>query len=326
VNAESIACTPESPGIESVAVVFPGQGSQFPGMASDLIDQVPEARQLLEQANDILGYSLTDYMAGEHGEELNRTIHTQPAVFVHSMALWRTLSACCPLCPLVGAGHSLGEYSALCAAGALSFEDALRIVQVRAKAMDGSQPPGTCGMVALVGMQRDEVLATVEACRGTDVLEAANFNAPDQIVVSGHMAALNRVIASVKGQRRTKAVMLAVSSAFHTSLMEPAREALRRGLEPVDAAEATFPVIANVSAAPHPQESNEVKTLLTDQVVRPVLWEDSVRAMIDRGVQTFVEVGPGKVLTGLLRRIDRSARAINISDPEGIRSLERVLA
>lgn len=309
-----------------MAVVFPGQGSQFIGMASDLAEEVPAARQLLEQANDILGYSLTSYMAGDHGDELNRTVFTQPAIFVHSMALWQTLRVCCPVCPVVSAGHSLGEYSALCAAGVLSFEDALRVVQVRGQSMDESQPPGTCGMAALVGMQRDAVIATVDACRGSDVLEAANFNAPDQIVVSGHITALDRVIEAVKGQRRAKAVMLSVSSAFHTSLMEPAREALRHGLQSVHTEEGAFPVIANVNARPHPQGNDEIKALLTEQVVRPVLWEDSVRAMIAMGVQTFVEVGPGKVLTGLLRRIDRNARAINISDREGIRSLERVFA
>ncbi len=325
-NPEITPRTSDSPGIGSVAVVFPGQGSQFPGMASDLVREVPEVRQLLERANDILGYSLTSYMNGEHGEELNRTIHTQPAVFVHSMALWETLRGCCGLSPLVSAGHSLGEYSALCAARVLTFEDALEIVRVRAKAMDESQPPGTCGMAALIGMSREEALKTVEACRGTDVLEAANFNAPDQVVVSGHMSALSRVVESVKGQRRTRAVMLPVSSAFHTSLMEPAREALRHRLEPVITSDTAFPVMANVSASPHPHASGELKTLLTDQVVRPVLWEESVRAMIRLGVETFIEVGPGKVLTGLLRRIDRNARAINISDPEGIRSLERVCA
>lgn len=323
-NPVSTPRTSDSPGIGSVAVVFPGQGSQFPGMASDLLEEVPEVRQLLERANDILGYSLTSYMAGQHGEELNRTVHTQPAIFVHSMALWETLRGCCGLCPLVSAGHSLGEYSALCAAGALTFENALQIVRVRAKAMDESQPPGTCGMAALIGMAREEVLKIVDACRGTDVLEAANFNAPDQVVVSGHKSALSRVVESVKGQRRTRAVVLPVSSAFHTRLMEPARHTLREHLAPVPTSQTAFPVVANVSASPHPETSTELKGLLTDQVVRPVLWEESVRGMIDLGVETFVEVGPGKVLTGLLRRIDRNARAINISDLEGIRSLERV--
>jgi [acyl-carrier-protein] S-malonyltransferase len=326
VNPESTPRTSDSPGIGSVAVVFPGQGSQFPGMASDLVRDVPEVRRLLEHANDILGYSLTRYMAGEHGEELNRTIHTQPAIFVHSMALWETLRGCCNVSPLVSAGHSLGEYSALCAAGVLTFEDALEIVQVRAKAMDESQSPGTCGMAALIGLTREEALETVEACRGSDVLEAANFNAPDQVVVSGHMSALGRVVESVKARPRKRAVMLPVSSAFHTSLMEPARETLRHFLEPVRTSHAAFPVMANVSASPHPQASREVKALLTDQVVRPVLWEESVRAMIRLRVETFIEVGPGKVLTGLLRRIDRNARAINISDSEAIRSLERVYA
>lgn len=280
--------------------------------------QSPKARAILERADSILGYSLSAIMAGQRGEELNRTVHTQPAIFVHSMALLEVLRDYLSLTPVVAAGHSLGEYSALCAAGVLSFDEALKIIQVRATGMDEAQPAGTCGMAALVGLSKDQATAIVDKHRGDDVLDAANFNSPDQVVISGHIQAVYRAMEAAKQQKRTKAVLLPVSSAFHTSLMEPARQALRSKLAEVSLAPPKFPVVANVNARIYPASHGEIKQCLTDQVVRPVLWEDCVSTMKARDVQTFVEIGPGKVLTGLLRRIDRNAEAVNISDMEGI--------
>lgn len=306
----------------SVALIFPGQGSQFPGMAKDLAEESATARALLQRADDILGYSLSRIMAGERGDELNRTVHTQPAVFVHSMALLEVLRERCPLNPMIAAGHSLGEYSALCAAGVLDFEEALDIIRVRAEGMDKAQPPGTCAMAALVGLSRDEALGTVETHRGAQVLEAANFNAPDQVVVSGHVEAVDRVLEAVKKEKRTRAVKLPVSSAFHTSLMEPAKVALKSRLETFVPEEARFPVIANVNASPYPDSIEGIRDLLTEQVVRPVLWENCVRTMRSSGAALFLEIGPGKVLTGLMKRIERGASAANISDLAGIDSLQ----
>ncbi|MBI5250209.1 MAG: ACP S-malonyltransferase [Desulfomonile tiedjei] len=305
----------------SVALIFPGQGSQFAGMAKDLAEESATARALLERADDILGYSLSRIMAGERGDELNRTVHTQPAVFVHSMALLEVLRERHPLNPVMAAGHSLGEYSALCAAGVLDFDEALDTIRVRAEGMDNAQPPGTCAMAALLGPSREEALKIVETHRGDHVLEAANFNAPDQVVVSGHLEAVGRLVEAVKNEKRTRAVMLPVSSAFHTTLMEPAREALVARLERVVLGNASFPVIANVNAKPYPDSAHGVKQRLTAQLVSPVLWEDCVRTMRANGVELFLEVGPGKVLTGLMKRIERTVSAASIADLAGISSL-----
>jgi [acyl-carrier-protein] S-malonyltransferase len=305
---------------KSIALMFPGQGSQFPGMATDLAAASPKAKAIIERADGILGYPLSEIMAGQRGDELNRTVHTQPAIFVHSMALLEVLKDYFPLTPIVAAGHSLGEYSALCAAGVLNFDEALRVIQVRAKGMDEAQPIGTCGMAALVGLNRDQAAVIVETHRGGDVLDAANFNSPDQVVISGHIQAVNRAIEAAKQEKRTRAVLLPVSSAFHTSLMEPARQLLGSKLEEVSPGEARFPVVANVTAQIYPSSHAGIKQLLMDQVIRPVLWEDCVSLMKAKGVQTFIEVGPGKVLAGLLKRMDRNADAINVADMQSIRS------
>lgn len=286
----------------------------------DLMREFPVASSMLARADEVLGYSLTRIMSGESGDDLNRTIHTQPAVFVHSMAILEILKASVSLSPTLAAGHSLGEYTALCAAGVMDFENALDIIRVRAEGMDGSQPAGTCGMAAIIGVSRGQAAEIIDRFRGDLVLEAANFNTPDQIVISGHIENLNRVVEALKQEKRVRAVMLPVSSAFHTSLMQPAREALRVRLENATMKAPVFDVISNKSAQPYPAGEGEVKQLLIDQVVSPVQWEDSIRTMLNIGVGTFIEIGPGKVLTGLLRRIDRTALAVNISGIEDIRS------
>jgi len=307
---------------EAYALMFPGQGSQFPGMGADLILQSAAARRIFERADEVLGYPLSRIMAGERGEELNRTVHTQPAIFVHSMALLAAVDEGPGLCPAMAAGHSLGEYSALCAAGVLSFDEALDIIRVRAEGMDAAQPPGTCAMAAIIGPSKETVLDLVATHRGEDVLEVANFNSPDQLVISGHLVAVKRVVEAAKGLKRTRAVMLPVSSAFHTSLMEPARDSLGKRLERAQLGKAAFPIVANVNAQPYDGAEAEIKRSLMDQVVSPVLWEDCVRTMRKSGAVHFIEIGPGKVLAGLLKRIDREAVPITISDMEGIRRFE----
>ncbi len=308
----------------SLAVMFPGQGSQFPGMTRDLVEASRKARQLVQRADDILGYRLSRIMLSDDGDTLLRTVHTQPAVFVHSMALWELLQERFSLMPIMAAGHSLGEYSALVAAGVLEFSEALDIISVRAKSMDEAQPAGTCGMAAVVGATRDQVLDMVNANRGNEVLEAANFNAPDQVVVSGHLVAVDRVAEASKSIKRARTVKLPVSSAFHTSLMEPAREALAERLESVGLGQPKFPVAANVTAKPYHVDATAVK-LMADQVVRPVLWEDCVKTMLEAGADLFVEVGPGKVLTGLLRRIARNSESVNVDGPESVTSFESLV-
>ncbi len=305
---------------DSVALMFPGQGSQFPGMGADLARESPIARRIFERADDILGYGLSKIMAGDRGDELQRTVHTQPAVLVHSIALLEILRDSVPLTPIMAAGHSLGEYSALVAAGVLSFDDALDIVRIRATGMDDAQPTGICGMAAVVGPGEEEARRLVEDHRGDDVLEAANFNAPDQTVISGHLSAVKRVLAAVKEMKKTRAVLLPVSSAFHTRLMAPAQGPLQDRLASISLEKPDFPVVANVNAAPYPAGEHG-KQLLVDQIVKPVLWSDCIGTMREVGATTFIEIGPGKVLAGLLRRIDRNIRGINVSSLDGIESL-----
>jgi [acyl-carrier-protein] S-malonyltransferase len=253
-------------------------------------------------------------MQADRGEELKRTSHTQPAVFVHSMLLLEAMRRAGAPEPAMAGGHSLGEYTALTAAGVLSFDDALDIIHVRACAMDEAQPPGTCGMAAILGLPRPEASALVEASRGDDALELANYNAPDQVVASGSLAALERLAEAVKAKPRAKTVFLEVSSAFHTQLMVSAREAVRARLARAEFRPPSFPVFSNVTGERYPFPDG--KELLVDQVVRPVLWEDCVKAMIREGVKTFIEIGPGKTLTGLVKRIDRSVTAVSVSNPD----------
>jgi len=311
---------------DSIALMFPGQGSQFLGMASDLMAAKSKARDIVERAEECLGYSLSKIMAGEPPGDLDRTRYTQPAIFVHSVALYEELLCKCPVAPVAAAGHSLGEYSALYAAGVFDFETALRLVQVRAKGMEEAQPASTCGMAALVGITRERALELVEMHRKNDVLEVANFNAPDQIVISGHKTAVDRAVEAAGKEKRVKTVILNVSSAFHTSLMEPALETLGQTLMDITVGRPNYPVVANLDAQFYPSEVTEVRSRLIEQVVRPVLWDDCVKTMVKTGARTFIEIGPGKVLSGLLRRIDRQAAAINISDLKSLRSAEDALA
>ena len=309
---------------ESIALMFPGQGSQFPGMGADLVRESATARALMERADDILGYALSKIMLEDRKEELDRTVYTQPAIFVHSMILLELMRERREFTPSIASGHSLGEYSALCAAGVLSFEDALKLIQVRARGMDQAQPAGVCGMAALIGPSKDEALEIIDACRGDHVLEAANFNAPDQTVVSGHLEAVGRVIEAARDREKTRGVKLPVSSAFHTSLMDSAKQSLSEELGTVALKSPQFTVVANHTGEPYPSTAGG-KELLIEQIVNPVLWVDCVRTMLDQGSSLFIEVGPGKVLTGLLRRTDRKARAVSVSDMYGIYAFEGVV-
>lgn len=305
---------PAFPADESprVALLFPGQGSQFPGMGADLAAHSAKAKAVFERADEVLGYSLSQIMWGDDQAALQRTVHTQPAIFVHSMALFEALNERCELNPVAAGGHSLGEYTALCAAGALDFDEALDIIRVRATSMDQAQPAGTCGMAALIGPNADEARNMVESCRQDQELEAANFNAPDQVVVSGHLEAVQRVMEKAKSRPRTRVAALPVSSAFHTKLMAPARQALAERLKTATVRELRFPVVANATGQSY--KADEIALLMVEQVVSPVRWVDCINTMMELGANLFVEVGPGKVLTGLLKRIDRKAASMNISD------------
>ncbi|MFH0960098.1 MAG: ACP S-malonyltransferase [Pseudomonadota bacterium] len=309
----------------AIALMFPGQGAQFPGMASDIVSQDEECARILESADQILGYPLSEIMAGKRGAELDHTVYTQPAIFVHSTLVWRLVQRRLNIRPIVAAGHSLGEYSALCAAGALDFADALRVVKARAEAMHNAQPLGSCGMAAVIGIPVERIREIVLSVKEDSILDLANLNSPDQSVISGEIEALERAVRIIGKEKKSRVVRLHVSSAFHTSLMESARDNLTECLKEVNFGSIEFAVIANVNAEPYPGQDRDMKSLLLDQVVSPVLWEGCVRKMIGMGARIFLEVGPGRVLSGLLKRIDRSVSAISLSDYQSVENLEGAL-
>lgn len=309
----------------SIALMFPGQGSQFVGMASDIISGDAESREIVKQADEILGYPLSEIMDGKRGDELNQTVYTQPAIFLHSMLLWRLIGLKFRLQPLVAAGHSLGEYSALCAAGVLSFEDTLRIVKTRAEGMNNAQPAGACGMAAIIGVQRDRALEIIASVKGS-TLEIANYNSPEQYVISGDIDSVDQAVEIASREKRSRVVRLPVSSAFHTDLMSPAKESLSACLDGIRFSAPQFKVIANVNGKTYPDEPEEMKSLLLTQLISPVLWQSCVRKMIEMGARRFIEIGPGKVLSGLLKRIDRSVEVTSVSDLQGIEDLQGVPA
>jgi len=282
------------------AFVFPGQGSQFPGMARELFEQHPEAARLLTQANDILGFSLTDIMFSGSDEDLRRTDVTQPAIFVHSLAQF---AATPDARPTMVAGHSLGEFSALVAAGVLRFEDALPLVARRAQAMQAAceEQPGT--MAAILGLDD----ATVErVCQeitdGGNVVVAANYNCPGQLVISGSTTGIAQACEALKAAGAKRALPLPVGGAFHSPLMQSAAAALAEAIEKTAFGEALCPVYQNVDARPH-TNPDEIKANLLAQLTAPVRWTQLVQQMAADGATDFVECGPGKVLQGLVKKI-----------------------
>jgi [acyl-carrier-protein] S-malonyltransferase len=308
-----------------VAWCFPGQGSQYVGMGRDVADVFPAAREVFERADQALGEKLSTLCFEGPEEALTLTRNTQPAIVTTSLAMLAALRARTNVFPPVSAaGHSLGEYSALVASGALSLEDAVRIVRLRGEAMQAAVPAGAGAMAAVMGLS-PEILTEicVEAGEG-EVVGPANYNAPGQIVIAGHAAAVQRA-SKLVGDRRGKAIPLKVSAPFHCSLMAPAAAKLAARLETVVIAPLAFPVLANVDARPN-QESARVKELLVRQVDHPVRWEETVRAMADGGVTHILEIGPGKVLAGLVRRIAKEIEVLPVGTVEGIESAAKLLA
>ena len=290
------------------AYIFPGQGAQFTGMGLDLYEGSELAQELFEQANKILGFSITDVMFEGTAEELKQTKVTQPAIFLHSVILAKVLSD--DFQPEMVAGHSLGELSALVAAGVLSFEDGLKLVSQRALAMQKACEIKPSTMAAVLGLD-DEVVEQV--CEEIDgVVVAANYNCPGQLVISGEVAAIDKAceVLTEKGARR--ALVLPVGGAFHSPLMEPAREELAAAIEATEFKEPTCPVYQNVPAKAVTSAA-EIKENLIAQLTAPVKWTQSIQAMIADGGTEFVEVGPGKVLQGLMRKIDRNVTASGAS-------------
>ncbi|MGD9401495.1 MAG: ACP S-malonyltransferase [bacterium] len=294
------------------AALFPGQGSQQVGMGKDLCEGFEAARETFEEANEILGFDLRSICFEGPDETLKQTRYTQPAIVTHSVAAWRVLSGG-GFSPHYVAGHSVGEYSALVAGGVLTFADALRLVKVRAEAMQncGEENPGT--MAAIIGMPEEKMAGLLEGAGAAGVIAAANFNSPGQTVVSGDVAAVEKAIELAPSMGATRAIKLNVSGAFHSPLMEKSVAELSAMFGRVEFRPARVPVVCNVTAKPS-TEPREIQDLLTRQLLSPVLWAQSIGFMIEDGVSSFAEVGPGNVLCGLLRRIDRSAGCAPCSD------------
>lgn len=299
--------------MSKTAFIFPGQGSQYSGMGKELADTFSVARQLFEEADDALGFKISSLCFGGSDADLKLTANTQPAILASSIAVLKVVLQETGLKAEYVAGHSLGEYSALVCSGALSFADAVRTVRARGTFMQEAVPVGTGTMAAMLGVER-EVLEDIcrEAAEG-DVVSPANFNSPGQIVIAGSVAAVSRAIEIAKSRGFRKAMLLPVSAPFHCALMKPAADRLAAVLGLITFNDMTLPVVSNVEATANGDKSR-VRNLLVSQVCAPVLWEQSVIAMADLGVTRFVEIGPGKVLSGLVKRITKEVVTANVED------------
>ncbi len=306
-----------------MAFVFPGQGSQYVGMGLKMRARFPAAKETFEQADDILGFGLSRLCFEGPAEELQKTINAQPAILTVSVACLRVLQEK-GVRPFAAAGHSLGEYGALVAAGALSFQDALLLVRKRGQYMQEAVPLGRGGMVAVLGLEAKVVsgICREVSAKGCSC-SVANYNCPGQVVIAGETGALDRACALAKEAGAKKCVPLPVSAPFHSPLMRPAAERLAAELAKATVANPQIPVVANVTADYYTGGGEEIKKLLVEQIYSPVRWEESVHRLLNDGAQVFLEVGPGSVLTGLIKKISRQAAVGSVEDPE---SLEKMLA
>ena len=300
-----------------LAYIFPGQGSQYSGMGSELAAKYPASSQVFEEADDALGFSISRLCFEGTAEELQLTENTQPAILTTSIATLRAIASEGFKAPDFVAGHSLGEYSALVAAGALSMADAVRTVRLRGRFMQEATPVGSGAMAAVIGA---DVSTVEEACSESaqgETCSPANINSPNQIVIAGSARAVDRAIALLKERWNKRAIKLPVSAPFHCALMKPAQERLAAELEKIEFNDLRLPLITNVDAQAI-RRGSEARDALIRQVSSPVRWLESVQLLIQEGVETFVGVGPGKVLCGLVRQIERGASCLNVGDAESL--------
>ena len=307
-----------------IAFIFPGQGSQRAGMGKDLAEKYPAARQVFEEADAALSFALSELCFNGPAEQLQLTENTQPAILAVSIAALRAAAAEGFPEPDFVAGHSLGEYSALVAAGALSLTDAVRTVRARGRYMQEAVPVGTGAMAAILGADLDLVISACDEAAEGEVCSAANVNSPQQVVIAGDSAAIDRAIVLLKerGARRVK--KLRVSAPFHCALMDPARERLAADLQGIHFGDLTTPLVTNADAKVV-RSGAEARDALVRQVSQPVRWLESVEFLISEGVQSFIEIGPGKVLSALVRQIDRDLRCVNIEDEASLRATREAL-
>jgi len=298
--------------MKPTAFIFPGQGSQYVGMGKELFENFSVAKRVFEEADDALHFSVSSLCFKGPEDALKLTENTQPAILTTSVGALRVLEAEKGMTPQFTAGHSLAEYSALVASGALSFPEAVKTVRLRGKFMQEAVPVGEGAMAAVLGMEREQIEEICEACSSGEVLAPANFNCPGQIVIAGHSKAVERAIERIK-QGGKKAVLLPVSAPFHSALMKPAGERLEKALEEISVRDLKIPVVTNVEAEVN-HSKDRVKGLLVAQVSSPVRWEESMRKIIDKGVEQVLEIGPGKILSGLMKRIDHRIETKNLED------------
>jgi [acyl-carrier-protein] S-malonyltransferase len=302
------------------AFVFPGQGSQKVGMGRALHQAYAEAREVFSEADEALGYGLSKLCFEGPEAELTLTANAQPAILATSVAALRVLAARAPVRPVAVAGHSLGEYSALVAAGALGLADAVRLVHLRGKFMQDAVPAGQGAMAAIIGLSGDDVAAVCREAAGAEVVSPANLNGGGQVVIAGHKDAVDRAAAAAKARGAKLVKLLAVSAPFHCALMQPAADRLASELARVEVKAPAVPVVSNVEAKPN-QDAGRVKDLLARQVTAPVRWEESVQCLAALGVNAVVEVGAGNVLGGLVRRIAPDIAVHAAGDPDSIEAL-----
>ena len=305
--------------MSKIAFLFPGQGSQFAGMGKELAEANPAVQTVFEEADDALGFSISQLCFEGPDEQLKLTENTQPAILTCSVAVLaavreRGLEAD------FTAGHSLGEYSALVASGAIDFADAVRTVRNRGRYMQEATPDGVGAMAAILGLAAEKVLEVCEQAAQGEVCSAANLNSPGQVVIAGNAGAVERAAEAAKAAGAKRAIMLAVSAPFHCSLMEPAQRRLAADLEAINFRDLSIPLVNNVGARVV-RTGDEAKQGLVDQVPNPVRWEESMRTLADAGVDRFIEIGPGRVLTGLLKNIDRSLAGQAVGDMTSLEKL-----